>query len=160
MLEMYCERAELYDGMHLIDLGCGWGSVTLYMAGKYPNSQITSISNSHTQREYILSTAAKRGYKNVQVFTGDIVTFDLPAETFYGQADRVISIEMFEHMKNYELLLHKVSNWLKPQGKVSKTTQKSNHSFSKSMYLRVYFGGEPYLVIYPYFHPQGSSRSL
>ncbi len=119
MLDMYCERAELYDGMNLIDLGCGWGSVTLYMAGKYPNSQITAISNSNTQREYILSTAAKRGYKNVKVFTGDIVTFDLPQQEYYGKADRIISIEMFEHMKNYELLLRKVSNWLKPQGKVS-----------------------------------------
>ena len=125
MLEMYCERAGLVGGQRIIDLGCGWGSVTLYVAAKYPNSQITSISNSNSQREFIMSTAAKRGLKNVNVFTGmsllnlalyllhiciichvcnilytcigDIKTFDLPAE-LHGQADRVISIEMFEHM--------------------------------------------------------------
>lgn len=117
MLEMYCERAGLVDGMNLIDLGCGWGSVTIYMASKYPNSRITSISNSNSQREYIMATAAKRGLKNVNVFTGDICTFDLPQE-FYNQADRVISIEMFEHMKNYQLLMKKVSNWIKPGGKL------------------------------------------
>jgi cyclopropane fatty-acyl-phospholipid synthase-like methyltransferase len=116
MLELYCERAGLQDGMRLIDLGCGWGSVTLYMAAKYPNSQITSVSNSNSQREYIMSTAAQRGLKNVQVFTGDIKTFDLPEE-LHGKADRMISIEMFEHMKNYELLMKKISRWLKPGGK-------------------------------------------
>lgn len=118
MLELYCQRAELFDGMKLIDVGCGWGSVTLYMAGKYPNAQITAISNSHSQRQYILGVAEKRGYKNVTVFTGDIVSFDLPQETYYGQADRVISIEMFEHMKNYQLLLKKISNWMKPSAKM------------------------------------------
>lgn len=117
MLELYCERAGLEDGMNLIDLGCGWGSVTLYMAKKYPNSKITSISNSHSQKSYIMSTAEKRGLSNVQVFTGDINSFDLPAE-YQGKADRIISIEMFEHMKNYQLLMEKVSTWLKPQGKL------------------------------------------
>lgn len=119
MLEMYCERAGLVDGMKIIDLGCGWGSVTLYMAKKYPNSQIRSISNSNSQREFIMKTAAERGLNNVFVFTGDITTFDLPREEFYGWADRVISIEMFEHMKNYQLLMKKVSNWIKSGGKVS-----------------------------------------
>jgi cyclopropane-fatty-acyl-phospholipid synthase len=117
MLELYCERAELIDGMKIIDLGCGWGSVTLYLAQKYPNSQITSISNSNSQREYILSTATKRGLKNVEVFTGDIATFDLPEE-YHGQYDRVISIEMFEHMKNYQILFKKVANWLHSKGKI------------------------------------------
>ena len=92
-------------------------SVTLYLAQKYPKSQITSISNSNTQRQYIMSTAAKRDLNNVTVFTGDITSFDLPAE-YKDKADRVISIEMFEHMKNYEILLKKISTWLKPQGKV------------------------------------------
>jgi cyclopropane-fatty-acyl-phospholipid synthase len=118
MLEMYCERAGLVDGMNLIDLGCGWGSVTLYMAKKYPNSTIRSISNSNSQREYIMSTAARRGLNNVFVFTGDISSFDLPKDEYYGWADRVISIEMFEHMKNYQLLMKKVSNWIKPGGKL------------------------------------------
>ncbi len=84
MLDLYCERAGLFDGMNLIDLGCGWGSVTLYMAEKYPNSKVTSISNSNSQREYIMDTAKERGLNNVQVFTGDISKFDLPQE-FYGE---------------------------------------------------------------------------
>lgn len=117
MLELYCARAQLFDGMTLIDLGCGWGSVSLYMAAKYPNSKVISISNSNSQREYILSTAASRGLSNIQVFTGDINEFDLPAE-YHGSADRIISIEMFEHMKNYQKLLKKVSNWLKTEGKL------------------------------------------
>jgi len=117
MLEMYCTRAELADGMSIIDLGCGWGSVSLYVAAKYPNAQITSISNSNSQREFILATAKKRGLSNIQVFTGDINSFDLPADR-QGTADRVISIEMFEHMKNYEKLMLKVSRWIKPLGKL------------------------------------------
>lgn len=117
MLELYCERAELKDGMELVDLGCGWGSVTLFMAKKYPNSRVTSISNSNSQREYIMRKAAEGGLKNIKVFTGDIADFDLPTQ-YYGKADRVISIEMFEHMKNYKLLMKKVSNWLKPGGKL------------------------------------------
>jgi cyclopropane-fatty-acyl-phospholipid synthase len=87
------------------------------MAQKYPNSKIYSLSNSNSQREYIMSTASKRGYQNVNVFTGDISTFDFPDE-LHGIADRVISIEMFEHMKNYKLLMEKVSSWLKVGGKV------------------------------------------
>lgn len=117
MLEMYCERAEIVDGQSLIDLGCGWGSVTLYMAAKYPNCKITSISNSASQREFIMATARARGNTNVNVFTGDIATFDLPVE-LHGSADRVISVEMFEHMKNYKLLMEKVSHWIKPGGKL------------------------------------------
>lgn len=118
MLQMYCERAGLVDGMSVIDLGCGWGSVTLYVAEKFPNSRITGISNSNSQREYILATAAKRGLSNVRVVTGDIASFDLDAKLYGGAADRVISIEMFEHMKNYRLLMQKVAGWLKPGGKL------------------------------------------
>lgn len=102
MLEMYCERAQLEDGMSLIDLGCGWGSVSLYMAKKYPKSRITSISNSKSQKKFIMAQAEKRGLRNVQVLTGDINSFDLPAE-MHGTAHRIISIEMFEHMKNYQV---------------------------------------------------------
>eukprot|EP00596_Hydrurales_sp_CCMP1899_P010317 CAMPEP_0119050946 /NCGR_PEP_ID=MMETSP1177-20130426/72720_1 /TAXON_ID=2985 /ORGANISM="Ochromonas sp, Strain CCMP1899" /LENGTH=335 /DNA_ID=CAMNT_0007029973 /DNA_START=102 /DNA_END=1106 /DNA_ORIENTATION=- len=118
MLDLYVERAGIVDGMSVIDLGCGWGSVSLYLASRFPNCEITSVSNSHSQKAFIMGKAAERGYKNINVYTGDINTFDLPEAEFYGKADRVISIEMFEHMKNYELLLEKVSNWLKPEGKL------------------------------------------
>lgn len=117
MLELYCERAELFDGMKLIDLGCGWGSLSLYMAAKYPNSTIISVSNSNTQRGYIMATAKARGLNNITVYTGDINNFDLTKD-HYNSADRVMSIEMFEHMKNYQLLMHKISNWMKRGGKL------------------------------------------
>jgi len=118
MLEMYCERAGLVDGMSIVDLGCGWGSVSLYVAAKYPNSKVVGISNSNSQREYILDQAKQRGIKNLQILTGDIVTYDLPKAEYYNTIDRVISIEMFEHMKNYQLLLNKISKWIKPGGKL------------------------------------------
>lgn len=111
MLELYCSRAQLEDGMNIIDLGCGWGSLTLFLAQKYPNSKITSISNSKTQKSYIESVANSRNLTNIQIFTGDISSFDLPTE-LYHTFHRILSIEMFEHMKNYELLLNKLSNWL------------------------------------------------
>ena len=116
MLEMYIERAGIQDGMSIIDVGCGWGSVTLYFAKRFPNCKITSISNSNSQREFIMGQAKQRGLLNVNVLTGDIVTYDNTA--LYSSADRIISIEMLEHMKNYELLLEKISNWLKPEGKL------------------------------------------
>mmetsp|Transcript_1365 Transcript_1365/g.1429 ORF Transcript_1365/g.1429 Transcript_1365/m.1429 type:complete len:354 (-) Transcript_1365:45-1106(-) len=116
MLEMYCVRAGLVDGMNIIDLGCGWGSVSLFVAEKYPNSKITAISNSNSQREFIMSIAMKKGLTNIQVLTGDITTYDIPL-SMHSTIDRVISIEMFEHMKNYELLMKKISTWLKIGGK-------------------------------------------
>lgn len=117
MLEMYCLRAELEDGMKIIDLGCGWGSLTLFLAQRYPNSRITSISNSQSQKAFIEATAASRGLTNITVFTGDISSFDLPTE-LQGTFDRILSIEMFEHMKNYQLLLQKISRWLRSAGKL------------------------------------------
>lgn len=113
MLNKYCESAELKDGMDLFDLGCGWGSFALFAAAKYPNSRITALSNSSTQREFIEKTAQQRGLTNIQVITNDINDFQT-TKTF----DRIISIEMFEHMKNYELLLKRINSWLKPDGKL------------------------------------------
>lgn len=84
MLEMYCQRAQIQDGMTIVDLGCGWGSVTLYVAKKFPKCKVTGISNSNSQREYILATAKARGLNNVNVLTGDINEFDLPKEEYYG----------------------------------------------------------------------------
>ncbi|KAK4698454.1 cyclopropane-fatty-acyl-phospholipid synthase, partial [Phenoliferia sp. Uapishka_3] len=110
MLESYCEKAKLVDGMDILDLGCGWGSLTLFLAKKYPKSRITSLSNSATQKIHIDSQAALRGLSNVEVFTGDVKVFDFAGIRSF---DRVMSIEMFEHMKNYDFLLAKISTWLK-----------------------------------------------
>ena len=112
MLNNYCEKAQLKDRQDVMDLGCGWGSVSLFVAAKYPNSRITSVSNSKTQREYIENEAKKRGIKNINVITNDINVLTIDDLKF----DRIISIEMFEHMKNYEKLLEKLSSWLKPKG--------------------------------------------
>ncbi|KAJ3837618.1 S-adenosyl-L-methionine-dependent methyltransferase [Lentinula raphanica] len=110
MLESYCDKAQLRDGLDILDLGCGWGSLSLYLAKKYPNSKITGLSNSATQRKYIYETSKTRGLTNLVIHTGDVNTFDFPETTRF---DRILSIEMFEHMKNYQILLKKVSTWLK-----------------------------------------------
>ena len=114
MLETYIDKAALTDGMEILDLGCGWGSLTLFLAEKFPKSRITGFSNSRTQREWIVSEAARKGLSNVTVITGDVVDYEFEANKY----DRVLSIELFEHMKNYELLLAKVSRALKPGGKL------------------------------------------
>ena len=111
-LGMTCERAELADGQRVLDLGCGWGSLTLFMASRYPNARITAVSNSHSQREFIVAEAQRRGLLNVQVITCDMNEFDI-AERF----DRVVSVEMFEHMRNYRVLFERVHDWLKRGGK-------------------------------------------
>lgn len=121
MFRLYAERAGLRDGQRMLDLGCGWGSLSLWLAAQYPASQIVGLSNSNGQREYIMARAQERGLNNLTILTGNIVDFDFPAQTGAGIVldsgfDRVLSIEMFEHMKNYGLLLEKISRWLVPQG--------------------------------------------
>lgn len=111
MLALYCSRADIQDGQRILDLGCGWGSMALYLAEHYPNAKITALSNSHSQRKYIESVAQKKGWSNLTVVTADIANYDTDW-TF----DRIVSIEMLEHMKNYERLFEKVSRWLTPQG--------------------------------------------
>ncbi len=113
MLELYCERAQLEDGMDILELGCGWGSMTLFLAKKYPNSTITAISNSNGQREYIESVLLSRGIDNVKIITTDINEFSIDKKF-----DRIMSIEMFEHVRNYKSLFARVSSWLKDEGKV------------------------------------------
>ncbi len=93
MMEVYCTRAELEDGMSIVDLGCGWGSLSIFMAQKYPNSKITSISNSKSQKMFIDGRCKELGITNINVITGDINVYDLPN---HGVYDRVCSIEMFE----------------------------------------------------------------
>ena len=114
MLSLYSERAELRDGQEILELGCGWGSLTLWMAEKYPNARIAAVSNSHSQREHIESICRERGYRNVRVITCDVNRLGLDANRF----DRVVSVEMFEHMRNYDTLLGNISRWLKPDGKL------------------------------------------
>ena len=113
MLALTCERAELCDGLRILELGCGWGSLSLWMAEKYPAAQITAVSNSRTQKEHIDAQAAQRGLKNLTIITADMNVFDSAAEF-----DRVVSVEMFEHMKNYQALLAKIARWLAPGGKL------------------------------------------
>jgi len=97
---------------------CGWGSLSLYLAEVFPNSQITAFSNSRTQKQYIDARARESGFTNLEVITGDIATHSFANTPQEGAYDRVLSIELFEHMKNYELLLSKVSSLLKPRGKL------------------------------------------
>lgn len=113
MLEMSCKRAQITDGISVLDLGCGWGSLSLYIAKHYPNSKVTAVSNSTQQASYILEQAQLRGLANVDVITADMNDFATEK-----RFDRVVSVEMFEHMRNWSLLLKRISGWLRPQGKL------------------------------------------
>lgn len=113
MLELTTKRADLRDGQYILELGCGWGSLTLFMAQKYPASQITAVSNSATQKAYIDQTAKERNLHNITVITEDINVFTSPI-----QFDRVLSVEMFEHMRNYELLMRKIASFMKDDGRL------------------------------------------
>lgn len=108
---MTCERAQLTNDQDILELGCGWGSLTLYMASHFPNSRITAVSNSFSQAEYIRHQAADRGLTNVTVITADMN--DLQTQDSF---DRVVSLEMFEHMRNWERLMRRIQSWLKPDG--------------------------------------------
>ena len=110
MLDLTCRRARLADGQDLLELGCGWGSLSLYMAGRFPKSRILAVSNSRSQRQFIDAEASRRGFANLEVVTADINEFDT-ARRF----DRVVSVEMFEHMRNYAVLLRRIAGWSRPQ---------------------------------------------
>jgi cyclopropane-fatty-acyl-phospholipid synthase len=113
MLRLTCERAQLADGQDILEVGCGWGSLTLWMAEQFRNSKITGVSNSTSQRAFIEARAAQRGLGSVRIVTSDMNSF--AAE---GRYDRVVSVEMFEHMRNWEVLLERIAGWLKPEGKL------------------------------------------
>jgi len=113
MLRLTMERAELGDGMDILELGCGWGSLTLAMAKNFPQSRITAVSNSNSQRAFIEARAEQLGLANVSVVTADVNDFHTTS-TF----DRVVSIEMFEHLRNYHLLFESIKGWLKPDGRL------------------------------------------
>jgi cyclopropane-fatty-acyl-phospholipid synthase len=112
MLRLYAERARFADGQEILELGCGWGSLSLWLAERFPHSRITGVSHSRTQKEFIDAEARKRGFANLTIVTCDMNDFDIDAARF----DRVVSIEMFEHMKNWPQLLANVARWLKPGG--------------------------------------------
>jgi cyclopropane-fatty-acyl-phospholipid synthase len=112
MLRETCRRAEIKDGMSVLELGCGWGSLTLWMAEQYPVCQVTAVSNSASQRAFIERCASVRGLTNVRVITADMRNFSTTQ-----RFERVLSVEMFEHMRNYELLFRRISNWLTDDGR-------------------------------------------
>jgi cyclopropane-fatty-acyl-phospholipid synthase len=113
MLDLTCRRAGLSNGMKILELGCGWGSLSLWMAEHYPDSRITAVSNSSPQREFIQSKMRARRLSNLQVITADMNDFSLDQ-----QFDRVVSVEMFEHMRNWQRLLKRISRWMKPRARL------------------------------------------
>ncbi len=113
MLRLTCQRARIQDGQAILDLGCGWGSLSLWLAEHYPQAQITGVSNSRTQREFIVEQAESKNLLNLTIITADINDF-APTTRF----DRVVSIEMMEHVRNYQQLFSRIRQWLKPDGKL------------------------------------------
>jgi len=113
MLWKTCERAELEDGMRVLDLGCGWGAFALFAAEHFPRCEIVAVSNSKAQAEEILSACARRGLGRIEVRAADVNGFAPD-----GRFDRVVSVEMFEHMRNWELLLSRIASWLRDDGKL------------------------------------------
>jgi cyclopropane-fatty-acyl-phospholipid synthase len=113
MLALTCERADLKNGQDILECGCGWGSLSLFMASKFPDSKITGVSNSRTQKQFIDGEAKKRGLRNLMIITEDMNVFQTDKKF-----DRIVSVEMFEHMKNYQTLLEKLAGFMKPEGKM------------------------------------------
>lgn len=149
MLALSCERAELADGQDVLELGCGWGSLTLWMAEKYPQSRITGVSNSSTQKIHIETEAARRGLRNIRIVTADMNEFEAGDAAF----DRVVSVEMFEHMKNYQLLMAKVARWLRLGGKLF------IHIFTHREFAYHFEGRDPSDWITRYFFEGGTMPS-
>ena len=112
-LEQVCSRSQIEDGMEILELGCGWGAVSLWIANRYPRSHVVAVSNSSLQRDFIRSKAQEKALSNIEVITCD-------ANVFHSDRcfDRIVSIEMFEHMRNYLTLLARIATWLKPEGKL------------------------------------------
>ncbi|KAH9474584.1 (S)-coclaurine N-methyltransferase [Psilocybe cubensis] len=129
MLESYCTKAQLRDGLDILDLGCGWGSLSLFLAEKYPNSRITGLSNSATQKQHIDFAAKERGLTNITIITADVNTHDFDSSIRF---DRILSIEMLEHMKNYQVLFKKISTWLRP------TSQKGDSSDESLFFVHIF----------------------
>jgi cyclopropane-fatty-acyl-phospholipid synthase len=113
MLALTTQRADLHDGQEVLELGCGWGSLTLWVAERFPRSRVLAVSNSAPQREFVLGRARERGLANVEVVTCDMNHFETGR-----RFDRIVSVEMFEHMRNWEALLERAAGWLVPDGRL------------------------------------------
>jgi cyclopropane-fatty-acyl-phospholipid synthase len=113
MLELTATRAGLADGQDILDLGCGWGALALWTAARFPDARVVGLSNSHSQRQAIDAMAAARGIHNLRIVTGDINTVAAP-----GRFDRIVSVEMFEHVRNHRALLTRISDWMQPDGEL------------------------------------------
>jgi cyclopropane-fatty-acyl-phospholipid synthase len=144
MLRLTCERAMLADGQRVLELGCGWGSLTLWMASRYPGSRITAVSNSASQREFILARAAERSLGNIEVITADANVFATER-----RFDRVVSVEMFEHMRNYAVLMERIGGWLDTDGKLFV------HIFCHQELLYPFTTGDSYDWMAQYFFTGG-----
>ncbi|MCA3777440.1 MAG: class I SAM-dependent methyltransferase [Burkholderia sp.] len=118
MLALYAERADLADGQRILDLGCGWGSLSLWLAERFPHAQVVGLSNSHGQRAFIEQRAALRGLANLRIVTGNVADFEFAEADADAGFDRVLSVEMFEHMKHYGLLLAKIARWMRDDGRL------------------------------------------
>jgi cyclopropane-fatty-acyl-phospholipid synthase len=114
MLELFCQRGELEDGMEVLELGCGWGSLSLWIAEKYPGCRVTAVSNSNGQREFIQCKASDQGLTNLEVITANVADFSTDR-----RFDRVVSVEMFEHVRNYRQLMRNIGQWLNDDGKLA-----------------------------------------
>lgn len=145
MLLLTCERAGLRDGMSVLDLGCGWGSLCLWICEKYPGCQVMAVSNSHSQREYIQAKAESLGCQNLVVVTADMNEFTASPQAY----DRIMSVEMFEHMRNYESLLARIAGWLRPDGRLFV------HVFSHRLYTYIFDGANPTDWLAHYFFRGG-----
>jgi len=113
MLKLTCQRAQVEDGMEVLDLGCGWGSLSFWIAKKYPSCRVLAVSNSVPQGEFIRARARDLSLSNVEVMTADMNGLDTER-----RFDRILSVEMFEHMRNWERLLERISGWLNKDGKL------------------------------------------
>ncbi|MEM9160253.1 MAG: cyclopropane-fatty-acyl-phospholipid synthase family protein, partial [Verrucomicrobiota bacterium] len=143
-LSLIDKRAQLEDGQEVLDMGCGWGSFSMRAAAKFPNSRFTLVSNSSLQADHIRNRAAKRGLANLEVLTCDMNVFD-PGKQF----DRIVSVEMLEHMKNYDTLFSRIATWLKDDAKFFV------HVFSHKQYAYLYNEQDPSEWMARYFFTGG-----
>jgi cyclopropane-fatty-acyl-phospholipid synthase len=131
MLDLTCRRAQVQDGMEVLDLGCGWGALSLWIAEHYPRCRVMAVSNSRSQREFIQESCKKRGISSIEVITAD--ANDLQTSRSF---DRVVSVEMFEHMRNFQVLLCRIASWLRPGGRLFV------HIFSHRRFAYLFEAGE------------------